>query len=81
MKEFDKLTEAYMSVVKENVPDKLSSVSQTIKDVAAAYNFDITYDEDMDRICVKSRNGEFWWDDSYDINYFWNTLEYYFREE
>jgi hypothetical protein len=67
------------TTVKENVPDKLSSVSQTIKDVAAAYNFDITYGEDLDRIYVKSRGGDFWWDDSYDMNDFWNTLEDYFR--
>jgi hypothetical protein len=76
MSKFDKLTEAYMNVIKENAPDKLSSVSQTIKDVAAAYDFDITFYED--KTIVKSKDEQFYWDSSYDMHNFWVTLKHYF---
>lgn len=77
------LVEAYEDVTKP-VTNKFSPISQTIKDVAAAYSFDITYDEELDRVVVKSKDEQFYWDSSYNMhdffvdlkNYFINTISY-----
>ena len=78
---FDKLTEAYMNDINENVTDKLNSVSQTIKDVAAAYDFNITYDEDANTFRVVSKDEQFYWDSSYGMDNFWIILEQYFVDK
>lgn len=57
------------------------SLGQTIKDVASAYGFIISYVDALDRFRVKSENGEFYWDESLDMQVFWDNLRNYFVVE
>ena len=73
------LENAYQDIVNESV----NTLSPTLKDVAEAYGFEISYDEEMKHWVImdkeKQRNYGFYWNSSsYDKEDFFDELKQFF---
>lgn len=75
------LENAYQNIINESI----NTLSPILKEVAEAYDFEIKYDEELERWVImdkeKQQDYGFYWDSSYDKENFFDELKKFFIDQ
>lgn len=75
------LENAYQNIINESV----NTLSPTLKEVAEAYDFEIKYDEELEKWIIMDKGKQqeygFFWDSSYDKENFFDELKKFFIDQ